>query len=203
MKNKIIYQFRVELNGIEPTVWRQIEVPSNYSFWDFHIAIQDSMGWLDYHLHMFTLMPARKRKPIIIGIPDDEYEDNTIAGWDIPITKYFCKPGDEASYEYDFGDGWNHKVILEGIYLQKDGDKYPKCIDGKRRCPPEDCGGIPGYYRLIEVLSNPEDEEYKNMVYWLSNHAINFHPYKPEIFDPKKVIFCNPKTRWKKAFQNQ
>ncbi len=183
-------------------MWRLIEVPSNYSFWDLHVAIQDSMGWLDYHLHSFSLVPSRNRKPILIGIPDDEFEENTLPGWEVALTKYFCEPGDEASYDYDFGDGWKHTIVLEGIYLQKDGAKYPNCIDGKRACPPEDCGGIPGYYNLLEVLGNPEHEEYEEMVYWLSNHANNYHPYDPDHFEPGKVKFWNPKKRWKMAFQN-
>lgn len=203
MKKKTVYQFRMVLLDIEPPIWRLIEVPSNYSFWDLHVAIQDSMGWLDYHLHSFSLLPSRKGKPVLIGIPDDEYENNTLPGWEIPITHYFNEPGDEASYDYDFGDGWRHKIILEGIHLQKDGIKYPNCLDGKRACPPEDCGGIPGYYDLVEVLGNKDHEEYENMVYWLSNHAKNYHPYDPEYFKPSKVKFWNPKKRWKMAFQDE
>ena len=201
MKKKIAYQFRIELLEIEPLIWRLIEVPSNYSFWDFHVAIQDSMGWLDYHLHLFSLLPPGKRKPIMIGIPD-EYENNTLPGWDVPLTNYFKEPGDEASYDYDFGDGWNHRIVLEAISLQKDGIKYPNCSDGQRACPPEDCGGIPGYYHLIDVLSDREDEEYEDMVYWLSNHAKNYHPYDPEYFEPINVEFWDPKKRWKMAFEN-
>ena len=108
MKNKIVYQFRIDLLGIEPPIWRRIEVPSNYSFWDLHVAMQDSMGWLDYHLHLFSLLPPRKRKPVLIGIPDDEYENSALPGWEIPVTQYFKEPGDEAKYDYDFGDGQGH-----------------------------------------------------------------------------------------------
>jgi len=202
MKKKIAYQFRIELLEIEPLIWRLIEVPSKYSFWDLHVAIQDSMGWLDYHLHSFSILPPGKRKPILIGIPDDEYENNTVPGWDVPLTQYFKEPGDEASYDYDFGDGWQHRIVLEGISLQKDGIKYPNCSNGQRACPPEDCGGIPGYYNLIEVLSNTEHEEYEEMVSWLSNHAKNYHPYDPECFELSKVEFWDPKKRWKIAFDN-
>ena len=74
MKKKIAYRFKIELMEIEPPIWRVIEVPSTYTFWDLHVAIQDSMGWLDYHLHSFSLLPPRKSKPILIGIPDHEYD---------------------------------------------------------------------------------------------------------------------------------
>jgi hypothetical protein len=204
MKRKTAYQFRIELLGIEPPIWRLIGVPSTYSFWDLHVAIQDSMGWLDYHLHSFRLLPPRKRKPIVIGIPaDEDYGITTLPGWDIPVSRYLNEPGDEAEYEYDFGDGWHHKITLEGIYLQKSGTRYPNCLDGKRACPPEDCGGIPGYHDLVEVLGDTNHEEYDNMVYWLSNHAKNYHPYDPERFEPGSVEFWNPKKRWKIAFQDE
>ncbi len=203
MKKKIAYQFRIELLGIEPLIWRLIEVPSNYSFWDLHVAIQDSMGWLDYHLHSFSLLPPRKKKPILIGIPDEKYESNTLPGWDVPLTQFFKKPGDEATYEYDFGDGWHHRIVLEGIYLQNEGKKYPNCLNGKRACPPEDCGGIPGYYNLLEILSNKKHEEYEEKVYWLSHHSKNYHPYDPGHFDSCEVEFWNPKKRWEMAFQSR
>lgn len=202
MKKKIAYHFRIELLGIEPLIWRQIEVPSKYSFWDLHVAIQDSMGWLDYHLHLFRLQSAGKGKPILIGIPDDEDEDDILSGWNVPITQYFKEPGDEAVYDYDFGDSWEHRIVLESISLQKDGIKYPNCSQGQRACPPEDCGGIPGYYNLIEVLSNREHEEYEEMVSWLSNHAKNYHPYDPGFFEPSNVKFWNPKKRLKMALGN-
>lgn len=202
MKKKIAYHFRIELSGIKPSIWRQIEVPSKYNFWDFHVAIQDSMGWLDYHLHLFHLQPPGKKKPVLIGIPDDEDEDNILPGWDVPITRYFKEPGDEAGYDYDFGDGWRHRIVLETISLQKDGIKYPNCSQGQRACPPEDCGGIPGYYNLIEVLSDREHEEYEEMVFWLSDHAKNYHPYDPGFFDPGNVKFQNPRKRLKMALGN-
>jgi hypothetical protein len=204
MKKKIAYQFRIDLLGIEPPIWRRISVPSTYSFWDLHVAIQDSMGWLDYHLHSFSIMPPGKNKPVLIGIPDDEdFGVSYLPGWDIPISLHLNEPGDEAVYEYDFGDGWLHKIVLEGIYLQKRGIKYPNCLDGKRACPPEDCGGIPGYHDLIEILGNTSHDEYDNTVYWLSHHAKNYHPYNPKHFEPGDVKFWDPKKRWKMAFQDE
>ena len=202
MKKKIAYRFKIELSDIEPLIWRLIEVPSTYSFWDLHVAIQDSMGWLDYHLHSFSLLPPRKRKPVLIGIPDDEYEDNTLPGWEVPLTQFFKEPGDEVAYDYDFGDGWHHRIVLEGIYLQEKEKKYPNCLDGKRACPPEDCGGIPGYYNLLEILDNKRHEEHEDMIHWLSGHAKNYHPYDSESFDPNGVEFWDPKKRWKMAFQS-
>ncbi|MFC1895485.1 plasmid pRiA4b ORF-3 family protein [Thermodesulfobacteriota bacterium] len=200
-KKTIIYQFRVELNEIDPPIWRRIQVPAKYSYWDLHVALQDSMGWLDCHLHAFRLRMPHKRKEIQIGIPDDgTYGDVILAGWEISIADYFTEPGKSAFYEYDFGDGWDHTVLLEGILLKEKGVKYPKCIAGERACPPEGCGGLPGYYQLLEIIGNPNHPEYQEYIAWLKGHAGNYYPYDPDRFDPDQVVFWNPEKRWRIAF---
>jgi hypothetical protein len=201
MNLKLAYQFKVELLGITPSLWRIIEVPSTYSFWDLHVAIQDAMGWLDYHLHSFSIVPPRKRKAIKIGIPDDEAEEEIQPGWEVPIADFFHQPGDHARYDYDFGDDWSHNVTLLGILLQEEDKKYPNCTAGERACPPEDCGGVPGYYRLLESLSKPESKEHEEMVFWLSNHAKKYWPYNPDEFAAQAVEFWDPKKRLKMAFE--
>jgi hypothetical protein len=199
---KIVLQFHIELLEIEPFVWRCIQVPAKYNFWDLHVAIQDAMGWLDYHLHAFRVKLPRKKKIIEIGIPIEEeyYDEPTTPGWEILITDYFKEPGNLAPYMYDFGDGWHHDVLLEGILLKDKDAKYPRCIAGERACPPEDCGGVLGYYELIDVLKNSKHPDYQGHVEWLKSHAKNYHPYNPDYFDPEEVEFSNPKERWKMAF---
>jgi len=197
----IIFQFRFELVGIEPLIWRRVQVPSRYNFWDLHVAIQDSMGWLDYHLHAFRVRLPHKRQITEIGIPtEDYYEQPILPGWEVQITKYFTEPGKSAAYEYDFGDGWHHNIFLEGILLKKEGAEYPRCVAGERACPPEDCGGMLGYYELIKVISDPKDPEYEDYISWLKGHAKNYHPYNPNEFYPDQVHFWNPKKRWRIAF---
>lgn len=112
-----IHQFKISLLGIRPQIWRRIEVPDTYTFWDLHVAIQDSMGWLDYHLHEFEIPNPETRQPDCIGIPDDEWDDDreVLAGWRTPIDSYFSLKNSLALYKYDFGDGWEHEVRLEGI----------------------------------------------------------------------------------------
>ena len=200
-KNHLVYQFKLSLYEIEPLIWRRIQVPSAYSFWDLHVAIQDAMGWFNYHLHAFRLRPKHKTKPIEVGIPVDDWEgDAVIPGWEMPIADFFVEPGQVAEYEYDFGDGWVHEVLLEGILLKTKGVKYPICLAGERACPPEDCGSIPGYYSIIAILQNPDHEEYEDTVTWLKGHAKNYYPFDPEAFIPEKVRFDNPARRWKDAF---
>jgi hypothetical protein len=191
-----ILRFHVELNGISPSIWREVEVPATYSFWDLHVAIQDAMGWLDYHLHAFRV-DTGGGKSVSIGIPDLELFDDTeeLAGWEISVTDHFNEPGQTCQYEYDFGDGWDHTVQLVGIMMREKGRRYPRCIDGARACPPEDCGGIWGYHELLEVVADPTNEEHESMLEWLGGH------YEPEFFDPKAVKFDNPKKRWRLAFE--
>ncbi len=193
-------RFRITLSRIEPPIWRMIDVPETYSFWDLHVAIQDSMGWLDYHLHSFN--PPRKhgRTRSMVGIPHGEFDDGTVAGWEVPISSFFMEIGDTMEYEYDFGDGWHHQVILVGFIQKEPGLKYPRCVDGRRACPPEDCGGFEGHQDLLEVLANPSHERHNEMVEWLKGHAKNYWPYKPDEFEPASVKFDNPKKRFRIAF---
>jgi hypothetical protein len=196
MQNKI-YQFKISLKEIEPLIWRRILVPATYSFWDLHVAIQDAMGWLDYHLHLFKIRQKRSHSDIEIGIPnEDRFEDDQeiLPGWHIPIADYLDDVGMTCEYEYDFGDGWIHEIVLEGILLREKGQKFPRCIGGERACPPEDCGGTHGYQELLEVIADPENEEYDEMMTWLGGK------YNPEEFSPNKVKFDNPHKRWEKAF---
>jgi hypothetical protein len=200
-RSSTVLQFRIELQDIEPAIWRCIQVPSKYSFWDLHVAIQDAMGWLDCHLHVFRVRMPHKRKTVEIGIPmEDPYRKQALAGWEIPVARYFTEPGKSAPYEYDFGDGWHHSVLLEGILLKEEDVKYPRCIAGERACPPEDCGGVPGYSELVEVLQDPKHPEYDGYIGWLKGHVKSYHPYHQDEFDPDKVEFWNPTKRWKMAF---
>lgn len=199
----LVYQFHVKLVGIDPTVWRRIQVPAKYSFWDLHVAIQDAMGWLDYHLHVFRVHQKYKRRPLEIGIPLDEYDEEVvIPGWEVSISEYFTVPGQNMEYEYDFGDGWEHELLLEGILLKEKGVSYPRCIGGERACPPEDCGGLPGYEHLLEIIKNPNHPEYEDHIVWLNGQAKNFYPYDPDQFSLQNIKFDNPKKRRRVAFEN-
>lgn len=189
--------FKVSLLDIKPEIWREIEVPATYSFWDLHVAIQDAMGWLDYHLHVFRVHNPETGETEEIGIPDEDgFLDSPpiLPGWEIAIADYFTDRRDQAFYEYDFGDGWEHRIALKRIGDREKGTEYPKCLNGKRACPPEDCGGIPGYEELLEIIGNPEHEEYESMMEWLDGK------FDPEEFDVDSVEFDNPKTRWDYAF---
>jgi len=203
-KSPFVYQFKITLNDVVPCVWRRLQVPATYSFWDLHVALQDAMGWLDYHLHAFRVRPKHKSRTTEIGIPDDECgDDKVLPGWEVPVVEHFSQPGQSVLYEYDFGDGWEHEVLLEGILLKEKGVKYPHCLAGDGVCPPEDCGGVQGYENLLEVLRQPDHEEYESTVTWLGKRAKRYDPVAPERFDPAGVHFDDPKKRWKVAFSGR
>lgn len=185
------------LEEVTPAVWRRIVVPASYSFWDLHVAVQCAMGWFDSHLHVFRVKNPASRKIDEIGIPDDDPFVGApvqLPGWEVPIARYFGSGGARASYEYDFGDSWVHEIECEAIEPGQAGSRYPRCLDGQRACPPEDCGGPPGYERLLETIADPSSEEYESMMEWLGG------PFDPNNFDPRTVRFDNPKKRWRIAF---
>jgi hypothetical protein len=193
-----VYQFRVVLLEVAPPIWRSIQVPETYSFWDLHVALQDSMGWLDYHLHLFRVSKPVTGKVVQIGIPDDdpfEGDEPILPGWEVPIASYFSHPGGVAQYDYDFGDGWEHELTLEAIVPRQQGKKYPLCLGGARACPPEDCGGVGGYEDLLTVIRTPAHEEHEDTLQWLGGR------FDPEKFDPRRVKFDDPARRYELAFE--
>jgi len=188
-----VLQFRIELLWIEPAIWRRIQVPESYSFWDLHVAIQDVMGWLDYHLHAFRVVGFADD----IGIPDEEGWSDVVTrpGWKFPIGPVFSEQRPLASYEYDFGDSWVHEVRFEDMLPVEKGVKYPRCVAGARRCPPEDCGGHYGYELFLKAIADPSHPEHESYLQWVGGS------FDPEEFDPTVGEFDDPKERWKIAFQ--
>ncbi|MFH1233087.1 MAG: plasmid pRiA4b ORF-3 family protein [Patescibacteria group bacterium] len=190
-----VYQFKISLNNIKPLIWRQIQVPETYSFWDLHVAIQDVMPWQDYHLHRFEIVDPRTKMKVEIGIPDEEWMDSEeLHGWEQKIADYFSMENNSADYIYDFGDDWYHKIKLEKIFDRDKNIKYPICVAGERACPPEDCGGICGYENFLQAIKNPKHEQHRELLEWIGGK------FDPEFFNLKKIKFDNPDKRWKIAF---
>jgi len=192
MKNTLkVYQFKITLEDIKPAIWRRIQVPEDYTFWALHVAIQDSMGWSDSHLHGFRMIKPETGLKVNIGLPDESLSLKILPGQTEKIAKYFSMENRDADYIYDFGDNWEHSIRLEKILPAKEGVKYPLCTGGKRSCPPEDCGSVPGYEDILKILSNPKHPEYESMLKWVGGD------FDPEHFDRKKIVFDDPDERWK------
>jgi len=185
-----VLQFRIEIQETSPSIWRRIQVPAGYSFWDLHVAIQDAMGWTDSHLHAFEIVDPKQGR-IEIGIPDPDGEADVFAGWTRKLAKHFKKPGDGLVYEYDFGDSWRHTVLLEEISEAEPDTRYPRCIDGARKCPPEDCGGVWGFGEFLKAIADPSHDEHADLLTWVGGS------YDPSDFDPSVVHFDDPDERLK------
>jgi len=170
-----IFRFKIVLDDIEPAVWRRIEVGNHITFYQFHMMIQEAMGWGSCHLHEFrdgefTIGDTRDEVCEFGDPPQWEERDKT-------IDAYFSPGRRRIGYIYDFGDDWTHTIFLEDIVPVQEDVSYPRCVDGARACPPEDCGGVPGYEHLLEILSNPAHKEYTEMRDWAGD-------FDPEHFDP-------------------
>ena len=189
-KYEKVYQFKITLKGIRPPVWRRIQVPETYTFWDLHVAIQDSMGWTDTHLHHFAIKNPLTGRREEIGIPDDDFMEVKIRpGWKRKIVNYFSSQNDKAEYVYDYGDNWEHSIRLEKTLPRKESIVYPVCTGGARACPPEDCGGIWGYNEFLEAIMDPGHEKHEEMPEWSGGD------FDPEGFNRDEIVFDDPQKR--------
>jgi len=200
---KNVFQFKCTLLDTKPPVWRRLQVPESYTFYDLHVAIQDAMDWLDYHLHCFKI-PGKGTREYIAHIECPwgepwEMNPNWLFTSEVPIKDYLKKSFDMAIYNYDYGDNWEMSVTLEKVLPKTKNARYPVCVGGMLAAPPEDCGSIPGYYRCIEAFETAdelkklpdteENEEIRELLVWLGD-------WNPYMFDPKKIRFENPRTRF-------
>jgi hypothetical protein len=169
-----IYQLRITLCEVSPSVWRRVTVPGGYTLDRVHRVIQFAMGWQDLHLHSFDVDGQQYGPPDPVGdLPAHDELDvrlDSVAG-----------KGDGFRYTYDFGDWWEHEVTVEDVFVAEPDERYPACVDGARACPPEDVGGPYGYGELLAALADPDHPRYEAMRAWLGRD------HDPDGFDPARV----------------
>lgn len=170
-----IYQLKVTLQGTRPPIWRRVQVASDVSLSKLHHILQTVMGWTDSHLHQFIAGQT------FYGTPDPELSIERKNEKKVRVCDVLVKPKDKLVYEYDFGDGWEHDIVLEKILQADPARCYPICLDGKRACPPEDCGGVYGYYHFLEAIRGSDHPEHEEMVEWIGG------TFDPEKFSPDSV----------------
>jgi hypothetical protein len=199
-----IFRFRITLQDVQPAVWRRIEVPGTYSFWDLHVALTDVFGWWDSHLHEWNVPNLETGAMERLGMWDDGDTEITM-DWDVDLAARFIPDGlAQVIHQYDFGDGWVHLVEFEGLHPKEKGVAYPRCLEGENACPPDDCGGPWGYEELLEILDDPTHEEYAHRLEWLgSMKGIDAKKFDPRHFDPADVPFDDPEKRWQVAFNDK
>ena len=168
-----LYEIRITLLYVEPTIWRQVAVPKDITLGDLHTVIQIAMGWEDDHLHEFQI--GKKRYGPIMPEPS-VFSDSSVDE-DTAHLNGVAKPKAKFSYWYDFGDDWMHEILIEREIESATGRRSARCVAGQNACPPEDCGGFPGYAELVEILANPAHEEYGEILEWVGDD------FDPNYFD--------------------
>ncbi len=168
-----VYQLRIELLFIEPVIWRTILVPETLTLPKLDRVVQAAMGWTNSHLHAWRIEERR------YGVPDRE--------WDTPgellderkftVGSVLGDHIDEFVYDYDFGDGWEHRMVVEKrLPADPERNIWPMCIAGANACPPEDVGGPPGYLDFAQAMHDPMNQDHLQMWRW------NGGPFDPASF---------------------
>lgn len=163
-------QLCVSLEDIEPRIWRRIQVPESFTLKQLHRVIQTVMGWQDSHLHEFTLSGKR------YGESNPEDGENVIDERTIRLRDLPLSIGVSIGYEYDFGDSWQHQVVLEKTLAPDLETIYPACVAGERSAPPEDVGGAGGYVEFLEAIADPDHEDHDANMEWVGGQ------FDPEAF---------------------
>ncbi|HZL01251.1 MAG TPA: plasmid pRiA4b ORF-3 family protein [Caulobacteraceae bacterium] len=164
-----IATLRIELKHTEPLIWRQVEAPTSITLKVLHDIIQTTIGWMDYHLFEFTIAGRR------YGLPMDGDWGNEPRREAAKVRlREVLRPGKTViDYIYDFGDSWEHEITVTGVRPGQPGVSYPRYVGGERNGPPEDCGGIPGLYAMLEARADPDHAEHEQVVEWLDDYDPN------------------------------
>jgi len=191
------YQLKITLDLIKPAIWRRLSVPGNTSLGWLHAAIQLAMGWTNSHLHQFEAGGRLFSDPHA-NTPGFEGEPEVLDEAKFSLRDVAPYEKDVLHYEYDFGDGWQHTIVVEKILPpEPDATIVARCLAGKRACPPDDCGGSEGYQKLLMILRNPKHEEHNSMKEWLGR------AFDPEAFDPASANACLRMLKWPRTSEAQ
>ena len=170
----LIYRLKITLRDVKPPVWRRVEL-KDCSLRRLHEIIQTCMGWSDSHLHSFQIGGEEYGEPDPMGELEFHNEGK------MKLSQVAAQGYKKFSYTYDFGDNWEHTIQLEKTAAPEPGVHYPRCTDGKRACPPEDCGGPWGYQDFLEAIQKPGHPEHEDMLEWIGGE------FDPEKFDLEAV----------------
>jgi hypothetical protein len=192
-----IYQIKVMLKDFKPSIWRRIQVRSDATLGELHAIIQMVMGWTNSHLHHFIV---GKRPNILFIGPRDPYEGDVLSDGDdeadedkIMIYEVLRAANSKIVYEYDFGDSWEHEVVLEKIGEAEEGVHYPRCLAGENACPPEDVGGVWGYAHFLKAIVDPRHEEHESSLEWVGG---DFDPHEFNLDAVNKLLKVRKNYEW-------
>ncbi len=178
---RTVHKVKITLRGAKPPIWRRLEVPSGITLEQLHHSIQEAFGWVGYHLWVFTTPVGD------YGVADPELGHRSAAS--TKLDKVAGRTGDRLRYTYDFGDDWEHEILVEEVLTAEPGVAYPRCLAGRRACPPEDCGGIWGYEELCEILADPDHPEHADRLEWLGlESAEQFNPARLDLDEVNEAL---------------
>jgi len=174
------YQLKVTLENTKPAVWRRVMVRDDTKLDLLHAVLQIATGWTNSHLHMFLIGADRYSDPTLVDDQDWDEEDKDERK--VALSQVVASGVSTFGYEYDFGDSWTHRVMVEKeLPPDPDSKVFARCTDGARACPPEDCGGTGGYADLLKIVRNPRHKEHKSMMEWLGGR------FDPSAFDVEET----------------
>jgi hypothetical protein len=174
-----VYQLKITLRYVKPPVWRRVQV-TDCTLAKVHDVIQTCMDWDDYHLHEFDVGEERYGDP-------QQWQDDFGGVMEVgnegkvKLSQLVAQGVKKFTYVYDMGDNWEHTIQVEKVLDAEPGVRYPRCVAGKRACPPEDCGGPWGYADFLEAIQNPKHEQHEELLEWIGGE------FDPEAFDVEAV----------------
>lgn len=170
-----IYQIKVFLKDIEPHIWRRFQVRSDITLRKLHSVLQEIMGWNNSHLYMFKI------DGVEYAMPDPDGELDFKDDSKVRLDKVLPKTLERFEYQYDFGDSWEHVLIVEEILPAEAHSPGALCMEGERACPPEDVGSTEGYAEFLKAIKNPKHREHKDMLTWAGG------AFDSEAFDLNRI----------------
>ncbi len=173
-----VYQLKITLRDVRPPVWRRVLVTDATTLHQLHWIVQAAMGWTNSHLHQFIIDEEYYSEPML---EVDDWGPEVKNEKRVRLSALGLEPKRKFTYEYDFGDSWRHEILVEKVLALEAVGRYPQCVAGKRACPPEDCGGVWGYERFLEVIKDEDDPEHEEMLEWAGGS------FDPEAFNLEEV----------------
>jgi len=170
---------RIELEDIDPLIWRRVAVRTSMNLKAVHRVIQAGMGWLDCHLWEFA---ANGRKYSILVPNDADWNERIKDAAKTKLSALLTIGVREIGYVYDMGDNWQHRIIVEKLKAAEPAAHYPQFLGGERRCPPEDCGGISGYYEFLDNIASKQNKKRTAALEWYGA------PYYPDEIDEQQIV---------------
>jgi hypothetical protein len=185
-KAQTVYQLKITLRDIRPPIWRRVQVRGDATLGHLHWVIQFAMGWTTSHLHSFSIqgMEYSMLMPDL-GLDDLDMKDEQ----PVKLSQVITGEKFKFFYTYDFGDAWEHEVLVEKVLTAETDTDYPTCIKAKRACPPEDCGGPWGYQEFLEAIKDADHPEHESMLEWVGG---SFDPEEAELNEINELLKTVP-----------